>query len=60
MDKAIYTRYKTVRFEPNVFQLIGICARKDGVTTSEYIRNTVMKAVAEIYLEEALGPGASE
>jgi hypothetical protein len=56
---AEYTRYKTVRFTEDAFQLVEIGAREDGVTTSEYIRNSVMEAVAKINLEEALSPEAA-
>jgi len=47
-----YTRPKTVRFEPDVFQLIIAAARIQGITTSEYIRDIVtdyvQKDMAEI------------
>lgn len=52
MDKAIYTRYKTVRFDPDTFKRIEIDADNGGVTTSEYIRSLVTEAVAGIELLE--------
>ena len=55
---ASYTRLKTVRFEPDAFRLIEIGARTEGITISEYIRDIVMDAVAEIDLEQVLSePG---
>lgn len=42
-----YTRPKTVRFTPDAFQLIEICARAEEVTTSEYIRGIVLDAIED-------------
>ncbi|MBW1859672.1 MAG: hypothetical protein JRI70_06240 [Deltaproteobacteria bacterium] len=40
-----YTRYKTVRFEPETWAYIEIDAENKGITTSEFIRSTVIKAL---------------
>lgn len=49
-----YSRYKTIRFESDVWQLIEIGARADKVNTSEYIRRCVEDTVAKIDIKQAL------
>lgn len=53
-----YTRPKTVRFEETTFMRIEIAADLFGITTSDYIRTLVEKAVAKIDLKQVL-PEAS-
>jgi hypothetical protein len=45
---AEYTRCKTVRFEPKTWALIESDAAAGGVTTSEYIRDIIVEAVADV------------
>lgn len=48
---ANYTRYKTVRFEPETFVQIEVNALAAGITTSEYIRSLVERHVGHGAIE---------